>query len=204
MIEADDTIIINAAEWIPAERLHAALNNICPPGAAFGALNVAFEKAVVKSARVLLDELRIFSNSDTILVTLANAHDVGAATAQREKSATQIKDFIERYSVLRGRENSLEFCRERDLDADSGLPWLLIDDELGRRCVVYFWLEDVRREWPDISKEPPSVKMVWNAPAPGTPAENLRENRDARRRSAQRSPKQRLPLTKTGRSRKRR
>jgi hypothetical protein len=158
MTEASDTFIIDASKWIPAERVHAALNNICPPGAAFGTLNAAYRKAAVKSARVLLSDLKTF-NSDTILVQLANAHDVGAATAQ------QIEDFIARYSVLRGRENSPQFCQEHDLDADSGLPWLLINDEMGRRCVVYFWLEDAQREWPDISKEPPPVKHGVERPS---------------------------------------
>src|SRR4029077_11141488 len=78
-------------------------------------------------------------------------------------TAEQIETFIAEHSVLRGRINSPEFCRKHTL-RPSDMPWFLIDAETGTPSVVYFFLEDIWREWPSLCPED-----VPEEPCPATP-----------------------------------
>src|ERR1700731_2270817 len=88
MTEAD-LIIINATEWIPAERLLAELTwYYGDPSGALNKLVSAYETGDVKSARVPYADLKPNLNFNATLVQMAAAREKGAVSKE------QIETFI--------------------------------------------------------------------------------------------------------------
>jgi hypothetical protein len=161
MTEADDLIIIDPNQWTTAETLLRALNRYYgDPDDALRRLIDAYESGAVKSARVPYDRLQAYLHSDSILVKMGEVHEKHPELV----TAEQIQDFVKDSSVLKGLDNSEEYCRGHLL-RQSDLPWFY--DEKGRRYFIYFQLKSAWGIWPRMrpATAPEPAEVTAQEPA---------------------------------------